>query len=57
MLIAEASQQLQRMFIGLHRENQKYEMKINVRKTKVMKIGRVKENKSLQMIIEGALLR
>jgi len=46
MVIPETPQQLQRMVTVLNRESRKYDMRINVGKTEVMKIEKVKENKS-----------
>lgn len=57
MLIAETPHKLQLMVSALDSVSKKYNMKINCKKTKVMKIERFKDNKPLRIEIEGTQLQ
>lgn len=56
VLLAETPQQLQTMMRRLNIESNKFGMKINVDKTKVMRIGRVESEKPLDIEIDGRRL-
>lgn len=52
VIIAETAQQLQRMVNRLNKESQKYGMKINASKTKVMRIQRHQTNRALKIKVQ-----
>jgi len=56
VLIAETPQQLQRMIHRLAMENEKYGMRINVSRIKVMQITKSRSIRPLKIVVSGTLL-
>lgn len=56
VMIAETPQQLQRMVYRLELESEKYGMKINAMKTKIMRIGRDQSTRPLKILVKGTQL-